>query len=153
MEKYFIKYATALDTSSSRSTSLLWPQRSEILASPDRSAADRIDDLGHMGVDRAAMNRAVFAALKPGGVYVVADHSGRAGSGISEAGTLHRIEEAFLRREIESAGFRVEPRVTSSAMWPTRALRQWRVRRKAERGRYWAASKIRGLGRGQGWPQ
>ncbi len=65
-------------------------------------------DLGHMGVDRAAMNRAVFAALKPGGVYVVADHSGRAGSGISEAGTLHRIEEAFLRREIESAGFRVE---------------------------------------------
>src|SRR5882757_7577715 len=34
-------------------------------------------DLGHLGVDRAAMNRAVFQALKPGGFYVIADHSGR----------------------------------------------------------------------------
>ena len=64
-------------------------------------------DLGHMGVDRAAMNRAVFAALKPGGIYVIADHSGRPGTGISEAGTLHRIEEAFLRQEVESAGFKL----------------------------------------------
>ena len=64
-------------------------------------------DLGHMGVDRAAMNRAVFAALKPRGVYVVADHSGRPGTGISESGTLHRIEEAFLRAEIERAGFKL----------------------------------------------
>ncbi len=64
-------------------------------------------DLGHMGVDRARMNRAVFAALKPGGLYVIADHSGRPGTGISEAGTLHRVEEAFLRQEVESAGFRL----------------------------------------------
>ncbi|MEO8523789.1 MAG: hypothetical protein ABI460_03620 [Caldimonas sp.] len=63
-------------------------------------------DLGHMGVDRARMNRAVFAALKPGGLYVIADHSGRPGTGISESGTLHRIDEAFLRQEVESAGFR-----------------------------------------------
>ncbi|MES2414962.1 MAG: hypothetical protein V4614_14245 [Pseudomonadota bacterium] len=63
-------------------------------------------DLGYLGADRAAMNRAVFAALKPGGIYVIADHSGRPGTGISESGTLHRIEEAFLRREIEAAGFR-----------------------------------------------
>jgi len=64
-------------------------------------------DLGHLGVDRAAMNMAVFRALRPGGHYVIADHSGRPGTGISEAGTLHRIEEAFLRREVEAAGFRV----------------------------------------------
>ena len=64
-------------------------------------------DLGHMGVDRARMNQAVFAALKPGGLYVIADHSGRPGTGISEAGTLHRIEEAFLRAEVESAGFKL----------------------------------------------
>ena len=64
-------------------------------------------DLGWIGVDRTQMNRAVFAALKPGGMYVIADHSGRPGTGISESGTLHRIEEAFLRREIEAAGFRV----------------------------------------------
>ncbi|MES2956987.1 MAG: hypothetical protein V4792_02310 [Pseudomonadota bacterium] len=64
-------------------------------------------DLGHLGVDRAEMNRAVFRALKPGAFYVIADHSGRPGTGISESGTLHRIEEAFLRREVEAAGFRL----------------------------------------------
>ena len=64
-------------------------------------------DLGHMGVDRARMNAAVFAALKPGGIYVIADHAGRAGTGISEAGTLHRVEEAFLRAEVERAGFKL----------------------------------------------
>lgn len=63
-------------------------------------------DFGHLEVDRAAMNRAVFAALKPGGIYVLADHSGRPGTGISESGTLHRIEESFLIFEIEQAGFR-----------------------------------------------
>jgi len=63
-------------------------------------------DLGHMGVDRAAMNRALFKALKPGGTYVIGDHAGRPGTGISEAGTLHRIDEAFLRAEVEAAGFR-----------------------------------------------
>ena len=63
-------------------------------------------DLGWMGTDRARMNKAVFAGLKRGGVYVIADHSGRPGTGISEAGTLHRIEEAFLRQEVEAAGFK-----------------------------------------------
>ena len=83
---------------------------------PPELAAERIDlatlmfnyhDLGHLGVDRATMNRAVFRALKPGGLYVIADHSGRPGTGISESGTLHRIEEAFLRQEVEAAGFKL----------------------------------------------
>ncbi len=64
-------------------------------------------DLGHLGTDRAAMNKAVFAALKPGGEYVIADHAGRSGTGISEAGTLHRIEQTFLRQEVEAAGFKL----------------------------------------------
>jgi predicted methyltransferase len=63
-------------------------------------------DTVHMGVDRARLNRAVFDALKPGGVYIVADHSGRPGTGVSETKTLHRIEEAAVRREVEAAGFR-----------------------------------------------
>jgi predicted methyltransferase len=67
-------------------------------------------DLGHMGVDRAQMNVALFRALKPGGVYVIADHAGRPGTGISEAGTLHRVEEAFVVREVEAAGFRLAAR-------------------------------------------
>jgi predicted methyltransferase len=64
-------------------------------------------DFGSLAVDRAQLNRAVFAALKPSGMYVIADHSGRPGTGITESGTLHRIEEAFLRSEVEAAGFRL----------------------------------------------
>jgi predicted methyltransferase len=83
---------------------------------PDEVASNGLDlvtlmfnyhDLGWLGVDRAQMNRAVFAALKPGGMYVIADHAGRPGTGISESGTLHRVEEAFVRKEVEGAGFRV----------------------------------------------
>lgn len=57
------------------------------------------------GVDVAAMNAAVFAALKPGGLYVILDHQAADGAGISVAGTLHRIEAAELRRQVEAAGF------------------------------------------------
>jgi predicted methyltransferase len=64
-------------------------------------------DLGALGEGRAQMNRAIFAALKPGGVYIVADHSGRPGTGISESNTLHRIEEGFLRSEVEAVGFKL----------------------------------------------
>lgn len=64
-------------------------------------------DLGFLAVDRDRMNKAVFRALKPGGFYVIADHSGRPGTGISESGTLHRVEEAFLRKEVEAAGFKL----------------------------------------------
>ncbi len=64
-------------------------------------------DLGYLNIDRTRMNQAVFRALKPGGFYVIADHAGRPGTGISESGTLHRIEEAFLRREVEAAGFKL----------------------------------------------
>jgi predicted methyltransferase len=64
-------------------------------------------DLGYQNIDRERMNRAVFAALKPGGMYVIADHAGRAGTGISEASTLHRMEEAFLIREVTAAGFKL----------------------------------------------
>ncbi|WP_199236585.1 class I SAM-dependent methyltransferase [Ramlibacter sp. WS9] len=64
-------------------------------------------DFGHMGVDRTRTNAALFKALKRGGIYVIADHSGRPGTGISESGTLHRIEEAFVKQEVEAAGFRL----------------------------------------------
>jgi predicted methyltransferase len=67
-------------------------------------------DFGHLGVDRAQVNQSVFRALKPGGQYVIADHSGRPGTGISESGTLHRVEEALVVREVEAAGFRLQDR-------------------------------------------
>jgi predicted methyltransferase len=64
-------------------------------------------DTVHMGTDRARLNRAVFQALKPGGVYIVADHSAQTGAGTSVTKTLHRIEEAVVRKEVEAAGFRL----------------------------------------------
>ena len=64
-------------------------------------------DTAFMPVDRARMNRALFVALKPGGVLMVADHAAAAGAGIGVAKSLHRIEESVVRREIEAAGFRL----------------------------------------------
>ena len=58
-------------------------------------------------VDRTKMNKAVFDALRPGGVYGIVDHSGRDGTGASESKTLHRIEERVVRQEVEAAGFRL----------------------------------------------
>jgi predicted methyltransferase len=57
--------------------------------------------------DRARMNRSIFEALRSGGAYVIIDHSARAGAGITEAETNHRIEESVVREEIEKAGFRL----------------------------------------------
>jgi len=64
-------------------------------------------DTAFMPVDRAKMNRALFDALKPGGVLVIADHSAQPGAGVSAVKTLHRIEESTLRSEIEAAGFKL----------------------------------------------
>lgn len=60
-----------------------------------------------MKVDRARMNTAIFAAVKPGGSFVIIDHSGRPGTGTSESQTLHRIEAVVVRQELEAAGFRL----------------------------------------------
>ncbi|MFZ3334909.1 MAG: methyltransferase, partial [Xanthobacteraceae bacterium] len=63
-------------------------------------------DTSYMNVDRVAMDKKMFAALKPGGILVIADHSALPGQGISVNKTLHRIEEATLQKEIEAAGFK-----------------------------------------------
>jgi predicted methyltransferase len=64
-------------------------------------------DTVYMGVDRSKLNRAVFQALKPGGVYIVADHSAKPGAGPDVTKTLHRIEESMVRKEVEAAGFKL----------------------------------------------
>jgi predicted methyltransferase len=58
--------------------------------------------------DVAAFNKAVFAALKPGGVYVVLDHTAAAGSGISATETLHRIDPARVKTDVLAAGFKFD---------------------------------------------
>jgi predicted methyltransferase len=50
-------------------------------------------------------NRAVHERLKPGGVYVIVDHAAVAGSGLDDTQTLHRIDPATVRHEVEAAGF------------------------------------------------
>jgi predicted methyltransferase len=80
---------------------------------PDVSGLDLITfffayhDMTYMPVDRARMNERMFAALKPGGFLVVADHAAKAGDGASVGKTLHRIEQDTLRKEIEAAGFKL----------------------------------------------
>jgi predicted methyltransferase len=59
-------------------------------------------------LDVAAFNRQVFAALKPGGTYIVLDHVAAPGSRADVTETLHRIEPSVVRREVEAAGFRFE---------------------------------------------
>lgn len=46
-------------------------------------------------------------ALKPGGVLLLIDHSSKAGRGKSDAGELHRIEEAFAVKDFAAHGFKV----------------------------------------------
>ena len=62
-------------------------------------------DFFWMETDRAAMNANIFAALKPGGIYAVVDHSAALGAGDRDVKTLHRGDEATIRHEIEAAGF------------------------------------------------
>jgi predicted methyltransferase len=71
-------------------------------------------DTTYMSVDRAQMDRKLLAALKPGGVLVIADHAAKAGADISVGKSLHRIDEAVLRREVEAAGFKL---VAEGAFW------------------------------------
>ncbi len=61
--------------------------------------------LARFNLDWAQVNRQIFAALKPGGVYLVIDHSAKPGAEVGVADTLHRIDPAIVRRELEAAGF------------------------------------------------
>ncbi len=55
--------------------------------------------------DVAAVNKAVYDALKPGGVYIVLDHVAEKGSGLRDTDTLHRIDPAQVKKEVLAAGF------------------------------------------------
>ncbi|MDP1631554.1 MAG: class I SAM-dependent methyltransferase [Caulobacter sp.] len=84
---------------------------------PTFSAPERVDmvftaqnyhdmHLPFMGpADLSVVNRRIYQSLKPGGVYVIIDHSARPGSGLRDSDTLHRIDADLVRREVEAAGF------------------------------------------------
>ena len=67
------------------------------------------------GATAAHFNRAVYERLKPGGSYVIVDHAAAAGAGTSDAQSLHRIEPASVREEVEAAGFVLDAESTMLA--------------------------------------
>jgi predicted methyltransferase len=56
--------------------------------------------------DIAKVDKAIYDSLKPGGVFIVLDHAAEPGSGLRDTDTLHRIDEAAVRKEVEAAGFK-----------------------------------------------
>lgn len=72
--------------------------------------SDNYHDLyGFFGADQAAaFDKAVFAALKPGGVFMVVDHAAAPGADGTVAKTLHRIDEETVKSQVEAAGFVLE---------------------------------------------
>lgn len=61
-----------------------------------------------LDLDVAQVNRDMFAALKPGGVLIIIDHAAPDGSPNSAIDALHRIDQATLVSELETAGFVLE---------------------------------------------
>jgi predicted methyltransferase len=54
-----------------------------------------------------AFNKAAFAALKPGGTYIVIDHAAAPGSGTNDTKSLHRIDPEVVKKEVTAAGFKL----------------------------------------------
>ncbi len=75
-------------------------------------------------VDLAVFNKAVFDALKPGGVFIVLDHAALPGSGLDATDTLHRIDPAVVKKEVLAAGFKFagESKVLRNSADPHTAL-------------------------------
>jgi len=65
-------------------------------------------DIVYQPIDRAKMNQRIYAALKPGGRFVIVDHSAKSGTGLGAAKTLHRIDQAIVVAEVTQAGFVLE---------------------------------------------
>ncbi|RAO77554.1 class I SAM-dependent methyltransferase [Dyella jiangningensis] len=59
-------------------------------------------------VDPAVFDKQVFDSLKPGGLFVIIDHVAEAGSGMRDTDTLHRIDPAIVRKQVESVGFKFD---------------------------------------------
>ncbi len=90
-------------------------QKYEMLSLPEPVdvvwTSENYHDFQNMGMfktDTAAMDKAIFAALKPGGMYIVTDYPAAAGSGTRDTQALHRIDPEVIKREVTAAGFRLE---------------------------------------------
>jgi len=62
--------------------------------------------LARLNLDVAKLNKAIYDAIKPGGYYVIVDHVAADGAPVDVANTLHRIDPAIVKKEVEAAGFK-----------------------------------------------
>jgi predicted methyltransferase len=58
-------------------------------------------------IDMLAFDKAIFNSLKPGGVFIVLDHVANADTA-NATSTVHRIDPAVVKKEVEAAGFKFE---------------------------------------------
>jgi len=58
--------------------------------------------------DLSLLNKAIYNALKPGGIYLVLDHAAASGTGLRDTDTLHRIDPEVVKKEVQAAGFKLE---------------------------------------------
>lgn len=86
------------------STELHLPSDLDMVWTAENYHDFRIPEFG--SADVRAFNQTVFNALKPGGMFIVEDHAAAAGSGARDAATLHRIDPALVKQELEAAGFK-----------------------------------------------
>lgn len=63
------------------------------------------DAAGLFETNVAAMNKAVYDSLKPGGIYGIIDHHAAPGTGDAATRSVHRIERHMVVKQITSAGF------------------------------------------------
>ena len=103
LQGYAVAHPTVTVTTAAALEGLKFPEKLDLFWI-SRNYHDLHDQF--MGpVDTAAFNKAVYDALKPGGFYVVLDHSAAPGATSDVTETLHRIESSTVRREVEAAGF------------------------------------------------
>jgi predicted methyltransferase len=64
-------------------------------------------DLPLNNIDTASLNKRIFEALKPGGVFFIVDHNAAPGSGTRDTKALHRIDPEVIKKEVTAAGFQL----------------------------------------------
>src|ERR1700730_8784702 len=65
-------------------------------------------NMGMLLTDTNALDKAVFAALKPGGLYVITDYVSAPGTGKTLTQSMHRIDPAVIKAEVTAAGFMLD---------------------------------------------
>ena len=65
-------------------------------------------DFHNNGGDIAALDKAVFNNLKPGGIFYVEDHSAAPGAGLAATSQFHRMDEDVAKKELTAAGFKLD---------------------------------------------